>query len=325
MTIVTLLTDFGTADSYVAEMKAVLLSRVPSATIVDISHDVPPGDVRCAQYLLSRAWHRFPDGTIHLAVVDPAVGTERRAIAAEAANHRFVAPDNGVLSFLPRDARFVALPVPRAAAPTFHGRDVFAPAMAALASGNRLDQLGEAIKQPQRSPLPTARSQGDGVIGEVHRPRGGKQPLRPKLDFVSREMHGAVGHRLVLRPPIETGFTPGALPGSRAIHYEPDGYRFSPCPAAVPAWSRFPRTNSPPRAVAECTTGTRAAAGRSPIQSPFPTLDSGLHPTDFRRGRPLAAAWRASGRRFRHSARHRATTCRCSCGAGDRLPRCWRS
>ena len=167
MTIVTLLTDFGTADSYVAEMKAVLLSRVPAATIVDISHDVPPGNVRSAQYLLSRAWHRFPAGTIHLAVVDPAVGTERRAIAAEAANHRFVAPDNGVLSFLPPDARFVALPVPRDAAPTFHGRDVFAPAVAALASGNRLDQLGEAIKQPQRSPLPTARSQGDGVIGEV--------------------------------------------------------------------------------------------------------------------------------------------------------------
>jgi len=167
MTIVTLLTDFGTADSYVAEMKAVLLSRVPAATIVDISHDVPPGDVRSAQYLLSRAWHRFPAGTIHLAVVDPAVGTERRAIAAEAANHRFVAPDNGVLSFLPPDARFVALPVPLDAAPTFHGRDLFAPAVAALASGNRLDQLGEAIKQPQRSPLPTARSQGDGVIGEV--------------------------------------------------------------------------------------------------------------------------------------------------------------
>ena len=167
MTIVTLLTDFGTADSYVAEMKAVLLSRVPAATIVDISHDVPPGDVRSAQYLLSRAWHRFPAGTIHLAVVDPAVGTERRAIAAETANHRFVAPDNGVLSFLPPDARFVALPVPLDAAPTFHGRDLFAPAVAALASGNRLDQLGEAIKQPQRSPLPTARSQGDGVIGEV--------------------------------------------------------------------------------------------------------------------------------------------------------------
>ncbi len=167
MGIITLLTDFGTVDSYVAEVKAEILSRVPDVTLVDVSHDVPPGDVRAAQYLLSRAWKRFPVGTIHLAIVDPAVGTERRALAAEAAGHQFLAPDNGLLSFLPPDARFVALPVPRDAAPTFHGRDLFAPAAAALASGNRLDQVGESIQQPHRSPLPTARAQGDGVIGEV--------------------------------------------------------------------------------------------------------------------------------------------------------------
>src|SRR5712664_2852046 len=131
MAIITLLTDFGTVDSYVAEVKAEILSRAPDVTLVDISHDVPPGDIRAAQYLLSRAWKRFPVGTIHLAIVDPAVGTERRALAAEAAGlHRFLAPDNGLLSFLPPDARFVVLPVPRDAAPTFHGRDVFAPAVA---------------------------------------------------------------------------------------------------------------------------------------------------------------------------------------------------
>ncbi len=167
MGIITLLTDFGTVDSYVAEVKAVILSRAPEVTLVDISHDVPPGDIRAAQYLLSRAWEPFPVGTIHLAIVDPAVGTERRALVAEAGGHRFLAPDNGLLSFLPPDARFVALPVPRDAAPTFHGRDVFAPAVAALASGKRLEQVGESIKQPHRSPLPTAHAQGDGVIGEV--------------------------------------------------------------------------------------------------------------------------------------------------------------
>jgi len=168
MGIITLLTDFGTVDSYIAEVKAEILSRAPDVTLVDISHDVPPGDIRAAQYLLSRAWKRFPVGTIHLAIVDPAVGTERRALAAEAAGlQRFLAPDNGLLSFLPPDARFVVLPVPRDAAPTFHGRDVFAPAVAALALGKRLDQVGESIKQPHRSPLPTARAQGDGVIGEV--------------------------------------------------------------------------------------------------------------------------------------------------------------
>src|SRR2546428_10768004 len=153
MGIITLLTDFGTVDSYVAEVKAEILSRVPDVTLVDVSHDVPPGDVRAAQYLLSRAWKRFPVGTIHLAIVDPAVGTERRALAAGAGGHRVLAPDNGLLSFLPPHARFVALPVLPDAAPPLHRRDVFAPGGAALASGNRLGQVGGSIQPPQRSPL----------------------------------------------------------------------------------------------------------------------------------------------------------------------------
>ena len=101
MPIITLLTDFGDADVYVAEVKAVLLSRAPGATLVDINHLVPPGNLRTGQYLLSRAWPRFPMGTVHIAVVDPGVGTSRRALAAEAGGHLFVAPDNGLLSFLP--------------------------------------------------------------------------------------------------------------------------------------------------------------------------------------------------------------------------------
>lgn len=165
--IVTLLTDFGTADSYAAEMKAVLLSRAPDVTIVDISHQVSPGDIRAGQYLLSRAWKHFPAGTIHLAIVDPGVGTERRAIAAETGGHRFVAPDNGLLSFLADDSRFVSLPIPPSAAPTFHGRDVFAPAAAALATGTSLDDLGQSISDPVRAPLPTAQHDGTGIAGEV--------------------------------------------------------------------------------------------------------------------------------------------------------------
>ncbi|HXO84503.1 MAG TPA: SAM-dependent chlorinase/fluorinase, partial [Gemmatimonadales bacterium] len=126
--IITLLTDFGTVDSYVAELKAVLLSRAPSVTLVDITHQVAPGDIRAGQYLLGRTWAHFPAGTVHLAIVDPGVGTARRALAAEHGGHRFVAPDNGLLSFLPQDGHFVSLPVPTTAAATFHGRDVFAPA-----------------------------------------------------------------------------------------------------------------------------------------------------------------------------------------------------
>ena len=165
--IITLLTDFGTVDSYVAEMKAVLLSHAPGATLVDITHQVAPGDIRAAQYLLSRAWKHFPDGTVHLAIVDPGVGTERRALAAEHEGHHFVAPDNGLLSFLPRGGHVVSLPVPTTAAATFHGRDVFAPAAARLATGTPIAQLGESISDPCYAPLPAPRHDHLTVIGEV--------------------------------------------------------------------------------------------------------------------------------------------------------------
>ena len=165
--IITLLTDFGTADSYVAEMKGVLLALAPGVALVDVTHEVAPGDIRAAQYLLGRAWHRFPTGTIHVAIVDPGVGTARRAIAAEHDGHRFVAPDNGLLSFLPQDARFVSLPVPTTAAATFHGRDVFAPAAARLAAGSAFAELGESITDPCYTPLPMPRHDHLTVIGEV--------------------------------------------------------------------------------------------------------------------------------------------------------------
>jgi len=167
MTIITLLTDFGTADSYVAEMKGVLLARAPSVALVDITHQVAPGDIRAAQYLLGRTWQHFPEGTVHLAIVDPGVGTARRALAAEHAGHRFVAPDNGLLSFLPQDGHFVSLPVPASAAATFHGRDVFAPAAARLATGTPLGELGESMADPCYTPLPAPRHDHLTVIGEV--------------------------------------------------------------------------------------------------------------------------------------------------------------
>jgi len=165
--IITLLTDFGTADSYVGEVKGTLLSRVHGAALFDITHQVPPGDLRAGQYILARVWHRFPQGTVHLVVVDPGVGTARRALAAGAGGHFFVAPDNGLLSCLPGDAHFVSLPIPPGAAPTFHARDVFAPAAAQLAIGASLTQLGHTITDAHGSPLPAPHHDGAAVVGEV--------------------------------------------------------------------------------------------------------------------------------------------------------------
>jgi len=167
MAIITLLTDFGTSDSYVAEMKGVLLTYAPKSTLVDITHDVAPGDVRAAQYILSRTWMFFPEGTIYIAVVDAGVGTDRRVLGATRFGRYFLAPDNGLLSFLSLNATFISIPVLPEAAPTFHGRDVFAPAAAVLARGESFESLGTVITDPQYSPLPIPKSDGDAVVGEV--------------------------------------------------------------------------------------------------------------------------------------------------------------
>jgi len=167
MTIVTLLTDFGTADSYVAEMKGVLATYAPSATLVDITHDVSPGDVRAAQYILSRTWMFYPEGTVFVAVVDAGVGTDRRVLGATRFGRYFLAPDNGLLSFLSMNASFLSIPVLPEAAPTFHGRDVFAPAAGVLANGGSFESLGTAITDPVQLPLPIPTTDGDAVLGEV--------------------------------------------------------------------------------------------------------------------------------------------------------------
>jgi len=167
--IVTLLTDFGTADGYVAEMKGVLLALAAGTALVDVTHEIPPGDVAEAAYVLDRTWRAFPEGTVHLAVVDPGVGSGRRALAAEAGGHRFVAPDNGLLSGVLRShaARVVALPVPPFAGPTFHGRDLFAPAAARLAAGEPLSVLGPATGDPVLLEPPRLEAIGGDVVGEV--------------------------------------------------------------------------------------------------------------------------------------------------------------
>ena len=170
MAIITLLTDFGTADGYVAEMKGVLFTLAPDAVVSDISHDIPPQDVDLARLALARYWQRFPVGSVHMVVVDPGVGSLRAALAAESEGRFLVGPDNGVLSpaLLLPGARAVALQVPAGASPTFHGRDVFAPAAAALSRGVPLDSLGAAFHTPRIRRTPEPVREADGALrGEV--------------------------------------------------------------------------------------------------------------------------------------------------------------
>ena len=150
---VVLLTDFGASDWYVAAMKGVILAHEPATELVDLSHAVPPGDIDHAAFLLEQTWRWYPEGTVFLVVVDPGVGTARRALGVRAAERLFVGPDNGVLSPALEEPGAEAREIDPARvgagviAPTFHGRDLFAPAAAALAgldvgaAESTLDQL----------------------------------------------------------------------------------------------------------------------------------------------------------------------------------------
>ncbi|HKW45995.1 MAG TPA: SAM-dependent chlorinase/fluorinase [Gemmatimonadaceae bacterium] len=167
--LITLLTDFGTADGYVGEMKGVLLSRAPDARVVDITHEIPAQDVELARLTLARVWRRFPADTVHLVVVDPGVGTDREALAVKSDGRYLVGPDNGVLSpaLLVPGACAVTLEVPASASASFHGRDVFAPAAASLASGASLESLGTLARQPTIRRTPEPHRVEDGVLAGV--------------------------------------------------------------------------------------------------------------------------------------------------------------
>ena len=152
--IVTLLSDFGVEDAYVGAMKGAILAVHVKATVVDITHGVRPFAILQGAFLLDSAWRTFPAGTVHVAVVDPGVGTQRKAIAFKAVDHYFVGPDNGLFTFLIEPiSETVELTTPPEAAPTFHGRDVFAPAAARLAAGATLGEIGRPRRQdPFRLP-----------------------------------------------------------------------------------------------------------------------------------------------------------------------------
>jgi len=174
--LIALLTDFGLRDHYVGTMKGVALGVCPDLTFVDISHDVPAHDVTAAAFELAASYRFFPPGTIFLVVVDPGVGTTRRAIAAEASSYRFVGPDNGVFSIVLdeiRPRRVIELTNPKYARPaisrTFEGRDRFAPAAAWLATGLDITTLGGDAGQIVTLDIPRPAITAEAIDGQVVR------------------------------------------------------------------------------------------------------------------------------------------------------------
>lgn len=174
MRIITLTTDFGLDNWFVGAMKGVILGINPRAVVVDLAHGVPAGDIRAGAFALAAGCRFFPRGTVHVAVVDPGVGSDREAIAVETADFLFVGPDNGVLSLaLSResirsirrlgDRRWFLHPV----SSTFHGRDVFAPVAAHLSRGLSCRQLGPALKDCVRITWPEPHVQAGAIQGEV--------------------------------------------------------------------------------------------------------------------------------------------------------------
>lgn len=174
ITTITLTTDFGESDYYVAAMKGVISTINPSAAVIDVTHLIPPHDIYSAAFTLMCCYREFPKRTIHVVVVDPGVGSNRRPILVMAGDYSFIGPDNGVFSYIYQReevGRIVELtsdhyfrtPVSN----TFHGRDIFAPCAAYLSKGLDPQVLGEEIDDPVRFNIPAARSSGSRVAGTV--------------------------------------------------------------------------------------------------------------------------------------------------------------
>jgi S-adenosylmethionine hydrolase len=178
--LITLTTDFGTADHFVGTMKGVIAGIAPRARVIDITHEISPYEVNEAAFVIAQAWRYFPKGTIHVIVVDPGVGSARRPVLCQAEGQFFIAPDNGVLSMIYDKApkhtvRVISNPklMRRNISRTFHGRDVFAPAAAHLARGTPPAQFGKRIEDFLRNfllkPVQQARRVWGGTILKIDR------------------------------------------------------------------------------------------------------------------------------------------------------------
>ncbi len=176
MSIITLLTDFGHKDWYVASMKGCILSLAPNAVCVDITHEIQPGDIRSAAFILAQCYGDFPEQTVFLCVVDPGVGTERSAIAIRLGRSYLVGPDNGIFSYLlerekEREVEIHKIEneafIHKQPSHTFHGRDIFAPVSAHLAQGTVISDLGPRLEKIEQLNLPRANYQKREAKGEI--------------------------------------------------------------------------------------------------------------------------------------------------------------
>jgi S-adenosyl-L-methionine hydrolase (adenosine-forming) len=176
--LITMLTDFGLENEYVGVMKGVILSRLGTARIIDLCHEIPPRDISRAAYLLEASHRFFPAGTLHVAVIDPGVGTSRRIVLLEAAGQLFLAPDNGVLTLVARANFAAAFEVTcrqhflEKVSNTFHGRDIFAPVAAELARGLlKPAAVGPPLSREELVDLPLAEAEldaaGTAINGQV--------------------------------------------------------------------------------------------------------------------------------------------------------------
>ncbi len=180
---IVLMTDFGLKDPYVGIMKGVIKKTFPLAEIIDLTHDIPPHNVRIGHFVLKNAYRHFPEGTVFVAVVDPGVGTARKPLAIKSGDFFFVGPDNGIFGFLREgddgmteaveltEKRYYYKEIPDG---TFHGRDIFAPAAAHIKSGVPLSRLGRMVEEIQPITIPACReAPGKIEIPLLHRDRFG--------------------------------------------------------------------------------------------------------------------------------------------------------
>ncbi len=173
MSIIALLTDFGLKDNFVGVMKGVIYKINPETKIVDLCHNIKPQDIKEAMFILKNSYRYFPEGTIFTVVVDPQVGSERKALIIKTKEYFFVAPDNGVLSFLQKDEiekiiqitqeKYFLKPVSN----TFHGRDIFGPVSAYISKGEKLENFGHEIKEITSIKFPEPIIKKNCLIGEV--------------------------------------------------------------------------------------------------------------------------------------------------------------